>query len=84
MTHFTYTVAILVEGQGPVPGVQMYSYNRALAKLRGELHFVTFVLQKTCPEDYRMSLLKRFISLLTAVEELFKLGLTVDGCRPPV
>lgn len=62
LTHFTYTVAILVEGQGAVPGVQMYSNNGALTKLGGEPHFVTFVLQITCSEDDRMSLLKLFLA----------------------
>lgn len=41
----TYTVPILVEGQGTMPGVQVHSYDGALAKPRGELHFVPFVLE---------------------------------------
>ncbi len=45
-TH-TYAVPILVKGQGAVPGVQVHSYDGALTKARGELHFVSFVLEET-------------------------------------
>lgn len=40
-------MAILVEGQGAVPGVQVHSNDGALAEPRGELHFVPFVLEVT-------------------------------------
>lgn len=40
-------MSILVEGQGAMPGVQVHAYNGALAKPRGELHFVSFVLEVT-------------------------------------
>lgn len=43
----TYAVPILVEGQGTMPGVQVQSYDGALAKPRGELHLVPFVLEVT-------------------------------------
>lgn len=65
-------MVILVESEGPVPGVQMYSYNGALTKLRGKLHFVTFVLQITCIDNNRIFLLKQFICLPTEVKELFQ------------
>lgn len=47
ISNKTYAVPILVEGQGAVPGVQVHSYDGALAKPRGELHFVPFVLKMT-------------------------------------
>lgn len=40
-------MSILVEGQGAVPGVQVHSYDGALAKLRREVHFLPFVLEMT-------------------------------------
>lgn len=43
----TYAVAVLVEGQGAVPRVQMHADDRALTEPRGELHFVPFVLEQT-------------------------------------
>lgn len=47
MRSHTNAVAILVEGQGAVPGVQVHSYDGALAKLRGKVHFVPIVLKIT-------------------------------------
>lgn len=47
----TYAASILVEGQGAVPGVQVHSYDGALAKPGRELHFVPFVLEKSFYTD---------------------------------
>lgn len=43
----TYAVAVLVESQGAVPHIQMYSDDRALTEPRREFHFVPFVLEQT-------------------------------------
>lgn len=43
----TYTISVLVKSEGAMPGVQVNSYDGALTKASGELHFIPFVLEVT-------------------------------------
>lgn len=46
-TGLTYTFTILKESERSVPRVQMDSDDGSLAKPRGEVHFVSFMMQQT-------------------------------------
>jgi len=76
----TYAVAILVEGQGAMPCVQVHSYDRALAKARGELHFVPFVLEQT----FKHKQISVKLLIIKGKESLKEYPLTCVGEPPAV